>query len=113
MSLADKECVPCKGGVDPLKGDELDKMASELGNDWKVVDNHHLEKVFDFPDFKTALDFTNKIGELAEDIGHHPDIALSYGQVVVIVWTHKINGLNEADFIFAAKVDQRYSPPKD
>ena len=90
-------------------GDDLAELYAELGNEWQIVDSHHLEKVYKFPDFRTALDFTNKVGELAEEIDHHPDIALSWGQVVVIIWTHKINGLNEADFIFAAKADQLFS----
>jgi 4a-hydroxytetrahydrobiopterin dehydratase len=103
--LAARECVPCRGGVPPLEGEELDQMAEQLDNDWSVVEGHHLEKDFEFEDFRQALDFVNKIGELAEDIGHHPDIYLTYGEVGVTIWTHKIDGLAEADFIFAAKVD--------
>ena len=108
MSLSERECVPCRGGVPPLMGDDLAELYAELGNEWQIVDSHHLEKVYKFPDFRTALDFTNKVGELAEEIDHHPDIALSWGQVVVIIWTHKINGLNEADFIFAATADKLF-----
>lgn len=104
--LAAKECVPCKGGVPPLKGEELTALQEQLGGDWRVVDEHHLEKDYSFPDFQTALDFTNRVGEMAEAQGHHPDIYLAWGKVKVTVWTHKINGLTESDFVFAAKSDQ-------
>jgi 4a-hydroxytetrahydrobiopterin dehydratase len=104
--LAQKECVPCKGGTPPLKGDELHKMAAKLGGSWRVVNEHYLEKEFKFKDFREALAFTNKVGELAEKIGHHPDIYLAWGRVKLTIWTHKIDGLAESDFIFAAKVDE-------
>ncbi len=104
--LASMECVPCHGGVDPLKGEKLEQMAGRLGGGWEVVDEHHLEKEFEFDDFRQALDFTNKVGELAEDIGHHPGIFLTWGLVRVTIWTHEIDGLAEADFVFAAKVDE-------
>lgn len=103
--LASKECVPCRGGVPPLAGDELSQLMAQLGGGWQVVDGHHLEKDFRFPDFRGALDFTNKVGDLAEDQGHHPDIYLAWGKVKITVWTHKINGLTESDFVFAAKSD--------
>lgn len=103
--LAAKKCVPCRGGVPPLKGSELERLQREVSG-WRVVDEHHLEKGFDFNDFKTALDFTNKIGHLAEEQGHHPDIHLAWGKVTVLIWTHKINGLTESDFILAAKIDR-------
>jgi 4a-hydroxytetrahydrobiopterin dehydratase len=103
--LASQECIPCKGGVPPLEGEELAAMADSLGGKWEVIEGHHLEKEFEFDDFRQALEFTNKVGELAEKIGHHPDILLTYGKCKVTVWTHKIDGLAEADFIFAAKVD--------
>ncbi len=103
--LASKECVPCKGGVPPLAGDDLNQLMSQLGGGWRVVDEHHLEKEFPFPDFREALDFTNRVGELAEAQGHHPDIYLAWGKVKITVWTHKINGLTESDFVFAAKSD--------
>lgn len=103
--LASKECVPCKGGVPPLSGDELNQVMAQLEGGWKVVDGHHLEKDFRFPDFREALDFTNRVGELAEEQGHHPDLYLAWGKVKVTIWTHKINGLTESDFVFAAKSD--------
>jgi 4a-hydroxytetrahydrobiopterin dehydratase len=105
MSLAEKHCVPCRGGVPPLNGDALDKMKSQVSG-WQVVNDHHLEKNYPFPDFKTALDFVNRVGEIAEQEGHHPDLYLSWGKVGVKVWTHKIDGLTESDFILAAKMDQ-------
>jgi 4a-hydroxytetrahydrobiopterin dehydratase len=105
-SLTKKHCEPCKGGVPPLKGDALKRLLTELGHGWKVIDEHHLEKEFLFKDFVTALSFTNKLGALAEAEGHHPDIYLSYGKVVVQIWTHKINGLSESDFILAAKCSE-------
>jgi 4a-hydroxytetrahydrobiopterin dehydratase len=103
--LAQKECVPCKGGVPPLKGDELKKLTQQLGNGWQVVNEHHLEKDFKFKDFRAALDFTNRVGELAEQQNHHPDIYLAWGKVNLTLWTHKIDGLTESDFVFAAKVN--------
>ena len=104
--LAQKECVPCKGGTPPLKGNELTQIAQKLGGGWQVMDEHHLEKEYKFKNFREALDFTNKVGELAEKVGHHPDIYLAWGKVKLTMWTHKINGLTEGDFIFAAKVDE-------
>lgn len=104
--LSQKECVPCKGGIPPLKGDKIDPFYHQLKNGWKVIDEHHLEKEFTFKNFKEALLFTNKVGELAEHENHHPDVYLSWGKVTLLIWTHKINGLTENDFIFAAKVDE-------
>jgi len=104
--LAQKKCKPCEEGQDPLKGDALEKLKNQLGNGWEVVDEHHLEKSYEFDDFRQALDFTNRVGEVAEDQGHHPDILLGYGKVELKVWTHKIGGLSESDFIFAAKADE-------
>jgi 4a-hydroxytetrahydrobiopterin dehydratase len=104
-NLASRECVPCRGGVPPLRGEDLQQFARQLGGGWTVVDEHHLEKEFAFDDFRGALAFTNKVAELAESVGHHPDIFLTWGKCRVTIWTHKIDGLAEADFVFAAKVD--------
>lgn len=104
--LAQKECIPCKGGIPPLKGKELSNLLEKLGNGWKVIDEHHLEKEYTFPNFRQALDFTIRTGELAEAQFHHPDIYLAWGKVKLIIWTHKINGLTESDFVWAAKADQ-------
>jgi 4a-hydroxytetrahydrobiopterin dehydratase len=104
--LAAMECIPCRGGVPPLQGKELEQLQERLQGDWEVVNEHHLTKEYSFPDFRQALDFTNKVGELAEQQGHHPDIQLSWGKVGVTIWTHKIDGLTESDFVLAAKIDQ-------
>jgi 4a-hydroxytetrahydrobiopterin dehydratase len=104
--LAQKECVPCKGGIPPLKGEDLKHLQERLGGGWNVVNEHHLEKEFKFKNFRAALDFTNQVGNLAEDQGHHPDIYLAWGKVRITIWTHKIDGLTESDFVMAAKVDQ-------
>jgi 4a-hydroxytetrahydrobiopterin dehydratase len=103
--LAQKQCVPCQGGTPPLAGNELARLARELNPGWLVVNEHHLEKDFEFPNFRQALQFTNRVGELAETQNHHPDIYLAWGKVKLTLWTHKIGGLTESDFIFAAKVD--------
>ena len=104
--LASKDCVPCKGGVPPLAGAELGALQKELGGDWQVIDDHHLEKEYRFKNFREALDFTNQVGEIAESQNHHPDIFLAWGRVKVQIWTHKIKGLTESDFVFAAKADR-------
>jgi 4a-hydroxytetrahydrobiopterin dehydratase len=103
--LAKMECVPCKGGVPPLKGKELTDLLGKLGGGWQVVDEHHLEKEYRFRNFREALAFTDRVGEMAEAQGHHPDIYLAWGKVRLSVWTHKIDGLTESDFVFAAKAD--------
>ena len=105
--LASKECVPCRGGVPALAGDELATYRTQLGGNWQVSEEHHLEKEYHFDDFRQALNFTIRIGELAEAQGHHPDIHLAWGLVRVTIWTHKIDGLTESDFVFAAKADQQ------
>jgi 4a-hydroxytetrahydrobiopterin dehydratase len=107
--LAEKSCVPCRGGVPALRGQELAALAAQLP-DWQVVAEHHLTRSFKFTNFRTALEFVNRIGELAEQQGHHPDILLAWGRVDVTSWTHKINGLTESDFILAAKIDRLYRP---
>jgi 4a-hydroxytetrahydrobiopterin dehydratase len=104
--LAEKECVPCKGGVPALKGGDLARMQQQLGGGWNVVNEHHLEREYKFENFRKALEFTNKVGELAEQQNHHPDIYLAWGKVKLTLWTHKINGLTESDFVFAAKVNK-------
>jgi len=105
-TLAERQCVPCKGGVAPLKGQELARLARELAGGWQVVEERQLEKEYRFKDFREALGFTNKIGELAEAQGHHPDIYLAWGKVKLTIWTHKVNGLTESDFVLAAKADR-------
>jgi 4a-hydroxytetrahydrobiopterin dehydratase len=106
--LAAKRCVPCSGGVPPVKGAGLVDLQEKLGGGWKIVDEHHLEKEYSFDDFKRALDFTNKVGQIAETEGHHPDVHLAWGLVRLTIWTHKIDGLSESDFILAAKADRAF-----
>ena len=105
-TLAAEKCVPCRGGVPALKGEELAALLRELGHGWRVVDEHHLEKEFPFPDFAQALAFTNRVGAVAEEEGHHPDIYLAWGKVRITIWTHKVDGLTRSDFILAAKIDR-------
>jgi 4a-hydroxytetrahydrobiopterin dehydratase len=102
--LADRQCVPCKGGVPPLTGDAIAPLLGQLDG-WNCVDNHHLEKQYKLKNFIAALDLVNRIGAIAEAQNHHPDIFLAWGKVGVKIWTHKISGLTESDFIFAAKCD--------
>jgi 4a-hydroxytetrahydrobiopterin dehydratase len=103
--LAAKTCVPCKGGIPPLAGEELDRLVQQV-SEWKVVNGHHIEKTVKFPDFKSALAFVNQVGDIAEEQGHHPDIFLTWGVAKITTYTHKIDGLTESDFILAAKIDQ-------
>jgi 4a-hydroxytetrahydrobiopterin dehydratase len=103
-ALANEKCVPCRGGVPALHGEALQALARELGGGWEIIDEHHLEKTFMFPDFAQALAFTNRVGAIAEEQGHHPDIYLAWGKVRVTIWTHKIDGLTRSDFVLAAKI---------
>ena len=105
--LAGKTCVPCRGGVPPLKGQELADIYKQLPQwaHWKIVNEHHLTRTFTFADFRQALNFVNRVGEVAEEQGHHPDILLTWGKVEITLWTHKIDGLTESDLIMAAKID--------
>ena len=103
--LSEKTCVPCRGGMPPLTAEQIKPLSAEVEH-WHVISGHHIEREFKFPDFKSALNFTNKVGAIAEEQGHHPDIYLAWGKVAVKVWTHKIDGLTESDFILAAKIDK-------
>jgi 4a-hydroxytetrahydrobiopterin dehydratase len=103
--LAARECVPCKGGFPVLTSVQCTPLLKQLAN-WTVERGHHLTKTYTFPDFAKALAFVNRVGEMAEQQGHHPDIYLSWGKVRLDVWTHKIDGLTESDFVFAAKADK-------
>jgi 4a-hydroxytetrahydrobiopterin dehydratase len=105
-ALANRECIPCKGGIPPLKGGELTSLSGHLHEDWKVVDEHHLIRTFKLKNFREALDFTNAVGEIAEEQNHHPEITLTWGKSTVKIWTHKIDGLTDSDFVLAARVDQ-------
>jgi len=103
--LVGRKCVPCTGGVPPLKGEQIAELLTQLGSDWRVIDGHHLEKGYRFKNFREALAFTNRVGEVSERESHHPEIRLSWGSVTLLIWTHKVDGLTESDFVLAAKAD--------
>ncbi len=103
--LVKRKCTACVAGIAPLKGEALQRLQQELGGDWKIVQEHHLEKEYRFKNFAEALQFVNDVGRMAELEGHHPDILLKWGRVTLTLWTHKIDGLTESDFILAAKCD--------
>jgi 4a-hydroxytetrahydrobiopterin dehydratase len=103
--LSSKQCVPCSRKTPPLDLATIQQLRKQLADGWNVVDGHHLEKEYVFRDFKESLAFTNRVGAIAEEEGHHPDILLRWGKVKLTVWTHSIDGLSENDFILAAKVD--------
>jgi 4a-hydroxytetrahydrobiopterin dehydratase len=103
--LSELQCIPCRGGVPPLDSQEIDKLLPQLAG-WEVINLHHLRKTYQFEDFRQSLEFVNRIGELAESQGHHPDICFGWGKAEVTIWTHKIDGLTESDFVLAAKFDK-------
>jgi 4a-hydroxytetrahydrobiopterin dehydratase len=103
--LAEKVCIPCRGGVPPLSAGESQALAAQIEG-WSVVDNHHIEKELKFPNFITALRFVDAVGALAEEQRHHPEILLAWGRVLLRIWTNKIDGLTESDFVLAAKIDR-------
>jgi 4a-hydroxytetrahydrobiopterin dehydratase len=107
--LASKQCVPCRGGVPPLHVEEIERLRAQLSG-WEVVKEHHLKKNYGFSNFRDALKFVNQVGELAEEQGHHPDLCFGWGKVEISIWTHKIDGLTESDFILAAKIDELPPP---
>ena len=98
--------MPCRGDTPPLPPNEIASLHSQINSEWRVIKQHHLEREFTFKNFRDGLTFTNQIGELAEQQGHHPDIHLSWGKVIIQIWTHAIDGLTESDFILAAKIDE-------
>jgi 4a-hydroxytetrahydrobiopterin dehydratase len=113
LPLSEKKCTACRGGVPPLSKEESNHLLQELNPDWKIVKLHHLEREYIFPDFRHALNFVNLVGQIAESEGHHPDIYLSWGKVKLTIWTHKIDGLTESDFILAAKADSAYPKSRE
>ena len=107
VNLAERDLNPPRSSeIPPLKGDELYSLIEVLGNGWQAVEEHYLEKDYKFKDFQEALDFTNKVGKLAESVNHHPEICLAWGKVKITIWTHTVGGLSEADFVFAARADR-------
>ena len=105
-----KKCTPCTAKTPPLEGEQLQQFLQALENRWTCSNEHHLEKEFPFKNFKEALSFVNQVGALAEKEGHHPDIHLAWGKVRIVLWTHKINGLSENDFLLAAKIEEIAAP---
>ena len=103
--LADRTCVPCRGGVPPLAGKALEDLARQVPG-WEVVGEHHLKREFRFGNFREALEFVNRVGELAEEQGHHPDVSFGWGRAEVVIFTHAIDALTESDFILAAKINR-------
>lgn len=106
MILAEKNCVPCRGGVPPLESSIVRELLKQLDEDWKLNDQGHLERLYKFNNFVDAMAFANRIAEIAEDEGHHPDLYIAWGQCRIEIWTHKISGLTESDFYLAAKADR-------
>ncbi len=105
MSLASRQCVSCRVGAPPVTGLHITELHRQLDERWEVIDEHHLTRGFAFEDFANALSYVNRVAEIAEEQGHHPDVYLAWGKVRVKIWTHKIDGLSESDFILAAKID--------
>ena len=103
--LEDKDCVPCRGGVPPLDEENSLELLSQINEDWSLIENHHIERTWGFDNFEDALEFVNSAGGICEDEGHHADFELGWGRAKAIIWTHKIDGLTESDFILAAKLD--------
>lgn len=105
MALDEKTCVPCRGGIPPMGEAEARRMLEDIPG-WKLTSDHAmLKRKFEFKNFKTALNFVNKVGEIAEKEGHHPDITFGWGYADISIYTHKIGGLHENDFILAAKIN--------
>ncbi len=105
-SLAQEMCIPCQGNEAPMALPEAKKILAELHKDWSINSVGHLERVFLLKNFAESLAFAMKFGRVAELAGHHPDLLISYGQLRVEIWTHKISGLSRADFVLAAKIDE-------
>ena len=106
FALARQKCEPCEGGASALLDQEIREMASQQHGGWMVVENHHLSNSYKFQDFRQALEFTNRVGELAEAEGHHPEICVGWGRVKIDIWTHAVDGLTKNDFILAAKISE-------
>lgn len=104
-SLNKAFCEPCSLGTPPLEGEALNELYAEIDQTWQLENNLVLVRKYRFKDFKEALEFVNRVGEIAEAQGHHPDIELGWGRVVVRLTTHKIHGLSRNDFIMASRID--------
>jgi 4a-hydroxytetrahydrobiopterin dehydratase len=109
MGLSDQQCVPCRGGVPPMDRARAEELLHELGDGWRLNDEGHLEREYRVRDFRGAMDLANKVAEIAEQESHHPDLRVGWGKCAVEIWTHKIKGLTESDFYFAAKSDRAFA----
>ncbi|MBM65317.1 MAG: 4a-hydroxytetrahydrobiopterin dehydratase [Myxococcales bacterium] len=105
-ALAEKDCVPCRGGVPPMGAEEIAEYLPQLDPSWSINEAGHLERQFETEDFAQALALANALGAIAEAQWHHPDLTVRWGSVGVEIWTHKINGLTESDFVLAARFDR-------
>ncbi len=109
MKLANKNSTDCVGDS-PLKALRIKELLKDLGQGWSLNPKGHLERCYTFQDFAHALAFTNKVGAVVKAESHHPDLYLSYGKYTLEIWSHKIKGLTERDFILAAKAEQKFIP---
>ena len=107
-ALADQTCAPCRGDVPPMDRDAAEAMLGQLREGWALNTQGHLHRTYSFNDFMGALEFANAVGAIAEEQGHHPDLLVAWGRCGIEIWTHKIDGLADADFILAAKADRAY-----
>ncbi len=110
--ISNKKCIPCQGGIPPLSTNQINIFMKNLDSKWKVYNEKEIKKEYMFDTYHEAISFTNKIANLAEEEDHHPFIHINYKKVVIILYTHKINGLHENDFILAAKCDVIFNTPK-
>ena len=108
MGLADQQCIPCRGGVPPLPRERTDALLAQLEAGWTLTSTGHLSRSYEFRDFAQAMAFANRVGDIAEQQGHHPDLHVAWGKCGVEIWTHKIDGLTESDFFLAAKADRAF-----
>ena len=106
MELSTKKCKPCEGGVPPLNQKEIAEFKKKVSSEWNVVEMKKINREFSFVNYRHTMEFVNKVADLAEEEGHHPDMHVFYGKVIVELWTHSINGLSENDFIMASKIDK-------
>ena len=110
-ALKEMKCVPCRGDEPTVTEEEINELKPKIP-DWKIIEHDdvkQLQRMFKFDNFAEALAFTNQIGEIAEEEGHHPKLVTEWGKVTVTWWTHKIGGLHRNDFIMAAKTDDQFS----
>lgn len=105
MILKEKKCKPCEGGIPALTSKEIDILLEQIKTDWTILENKKLRREFRFVNFKQTMEFVNRVADIAEEEGHHPEMTVGYGHCEIEIWTHAIGGLSENDFILAAKID--------